>query len=149
MRLTKRGFTLIEILLAVVVLGVISSISLAFINPKGMVQRANEGVMRSNLAQVAKAVAVCQTSQPRINAEKCDSFNEVGVVEPATPKNANYWIGTNLGQATTPRGFVQVSASLGNCYMTSKVQNTLRSWTSDHIRHQSGGVHVDVGCLTE
>lgn len=50
------GFTFVKLLMAVVVIGVLTSATIVFVNPVAQIQKANDAKRKSDLAQIQKAL---------------------------------------------------------------------------------------------
>lgn len=79
----KYAFTLIELLIVIVIIGILAGVVLAVINPTVIIRRSQEGVLRSTVAKMCQGLFACAVSSSRVS--ECDSWNEIGVTLPADP----------------------------------------------------------------
>lgn len=54
----KRGFTLVELLIVIGVLGVMAGVAISIINPVAQFQKANDSKRKSDLAQIQRALEI-------------------------------------------------------------------------------------------
>lgn len=59
----RKGFTLIELLVVIAVIGVLSAIILVAINPVARINQANDAEVKSEIGQIATALATFATSR--------------------------------------------------------------------------------------
>ncbi len=89
------GFTLIELLLVNVIIGILSGVLIAVINPVQTRRRANESVLRSNLDKICLAMQACAAarSDPLTSCYNSDfgTFASlIGVNTPTSPTGATW-----------------------------------------------------------
>ncbi|MDP2586078.1 MAG: prepilin-type N-terminal cleavage/methylation domain-containing protein [Candidatus Levybacteria bacterium] len=58
----QKGFTLIEILVVIAIIGVLAAVTLTAINPLKRIQQANDAGVKSDIAQIAQAMQAYYTS---------------------------------------------------------------------------------------
>lgn len=131
MKTHNYAFTLVELLVVVVIIGILAGLTLAVINPAVQRQRASEAVMRGQLSKVCGMLAACMSGQPSYNNAACDSVAEIGLLNSVSPTVINlppndlpYRI-TTTGPANDPTGTVTIiSDVLPNtlCRMQCAVQ---------------------------
>jgi len=113
----EQGFTLIELLIVIVILGILAGVVIAVINPARQQARANEGVLKENVAKMSLALNACVTStnNPRTD---CITLNDVGVIAPnGTPAASTYTI-TTTGNPITA---INAVGTMGTCTYTSTI----------------------------
>jgi len=86
----KYAFTLIELLLVIVIIGVLAGVSLAIINPAVVMRRGQEGVLRSTVAKMCDGLVACGIASSSIN--ECDEFAEIGVTLPTDARAQRHFI---------------------------------------------------------
>lgn len=62
MRRSTSGFTIVELLIVIVVIGILAAITIVAYN--GVQNRANEAAVKSNLASLVKALEIYKTNSP-------------------------------------------------------------------------------------
>lgn len=69
----KRGFTLIELIIVIAIVSLIATATVAVLNPFGQFQKARDAKVKSDLAQVQKALEVYYQDNGRYppNASQC------------------------------------------------------------------------------
>lgn len=82
----KKGFTIIELLIVVSILGILSGITLTVIDTGKQRARAEDAVKRSNIEKLAQAI------QAHCNAEaKCPALKTDGSRQPNSPTYISAW----------------------------------------------------------
>ena len=144
--MNKRAFTLVELLIVVVIIGILAGLVLSVIQPAVQQQRAREGVMRTQMSKVCGMAVACMSGQPSYNNMNCTTLGQLGLVGAQNasiivlpPYNLSYTITTG-GSSTTGTGTVIIGATLPSttCNMTCTVSEDL----------SSNGTIVATGCRT-
>lgn len=125
----KPGFTLVELLIVIALIGVLAAGLITVINPARQRQKANEGVARSNLAKICQAIVACQSSLINYNTDDCDTMDKIGVREPTQPSGAVYAVGV-AGTSTAASGRVYGRVAIDGCVLQCRVFNDFRLWGS-------------------
>ena len=87
----SAGFTLVELLVVISIIAILAGISITIINPQKQQAKAQEAMMRSNLAKVCMALNGCGAlkNSPR----ECENWNALGVNDPTgNPIGAGYYV---------------------------------------------------------
>ncbi len=83
----RRGFTLLEIIIVVIIVGILASLALPRFFRTVEFSRANEAL--SNLSAVRRAMERCYLFKNTYGTE-CDSFSELDVEDPGTLTNTHF-----------------------------------------------------------
>ena len=73
---TVKGFTLIELIVTVAIIGILAAGALAAINPKARIDEANEATAKRNVLNVGSAMEAC-FAKNQGDWTKCDSWTEL------------------------------------------------------------------------
>jgi len=94
------GFTLIELLIVIAIIGILAGIVIAVINPTRQRTKANEAVLRANVAKMCQAWAACLNASPTGNLAECNTAALAGinVPNPVVPVKAVYRYTNNRWQ---------------------------------------------------
>ena len=85
----SQGFTLVELLIVIVIIGILAGVVMAVLNPAKQQQRAKEGVLKANMDKACLALSACGAATTDI--DMCDTFLEMGVIDPdGTPVDSEY-----------------------------------------------------------
>lgn len=105
---SSKAFTLIELLIVVVIIGILAGIVLAVLNPAQQQRRAREGVLQANTGKLCTGLFACAATTTTL--ANCNSDTLIGV---SIPNN------TPLGSVYTiqPQGAnsIRVTGTLGTC----------------------------------
>jgi prepilin-type N-terminal cleavage/methylation domain-containing protein len=114
-RITKntasKAFTLIELLIVIVIIGILAGAVIAVINPAQMQRKAREAVMRTNVEKGCLALNACGSTSDAIAG--CDTPAELGLTLASitAPTGAEYTLPVT---ATT----VKFVGTMGTCTYT-------------------------------
>jgi len=96
----NRGFTLIELMIVVVIVGILCGLVISIINVSSIRRKANETVLKSNLSRVCLAWMVCKVSPKDTASIACDTESKLNAVLPTTPQNSVYTFNNNRWEGT-------------------------------------------------
>lgn len=106
-KLSQAGFTLVELLIVIVILGILSGIVLAVINPGRQQDRARMTVIRSTVEKACIGLHAC-SAYAQTDAE-CDSWADIGTAPLPSVRNGTF--GNGLYTITLTGGIVTVRGS--------------------------------------
>jgi prepilin-type N-terminal cleavage/methylation domain-containing protein len=101
----SRGFTLVELLIVIAILGVLAGVVLVAINPLEQIARAQDAGRESAIGQLGRATTNYQTSQ------QLQDYTNLNTAATATPPT---WQ-TTLQNANEIKQVVSVNAAASNC----------------------------------
>ncbi len=87
---TRRGFTLVELLVVIALLGVLVGIVILVIDVPVMRKKARQAVGRDNLAKVCTSFVGCLVSSPTGAVDECSTWTQLDVDVPVQPPGAVY-----------------------------------------------------------
>lgn len=73
----NKAFTLIELLIVIVIIGILAGVVLAVLNPAKQQRRAREAVFQANVNKYCAALQACASTTT--NATRCDTEAELGI----------------------------------------------------------------------
>lgn len=76
----RNAFTLIELLIVIVIIGILAGLVLVVVNPARQQRKSQESVLRATANKVCLALFSC--AQTTVDARSCDTDNEIGIVSP-------------------------------------------------------------------
>lgn len=142
----NNGFTLVEMLVTIVIVGILAAVIILYIDPARLVQRGNESSLQTNLTQIASAVLVCMAGQKEMDSSRCNNFIKLEKPSPSTPQGAIYEITDDPLFRTVENGYVQVKATLNNCEMITRVMNNFEKWQHITTSYSSGEIYIGPNC---
>lgn len=86
----NKAFTLIELLIVIVIIGILAGIILAVLNPARQQRRAREAVLQSSVNKLCAGLMACASTTT--DATDCDDATGLGVTVPSVPTGAVYQI---------------------------------------------------------
>jgi prepilin-type N-terminal cleavage/methylation domain-containing protein len=90
----KRGFTLVELLIVIIIIAVLAGIVLVTLDPAAQRARAGATTMKANVAAVCRAQALCLV-ESATGGPGCDEYSEIGIPDPSgNPTGSAYTIDT-------------------------------------------------------
>ena len=113
----SKAFTLIELLIVVVIIGILAGIVLAVLNPAQQQLRARQGVFQSNMNKVCTALYACAASTTNVaycsGANSAATHAAIGAQDPTgTPPTSTYVASVQGGNT------VQIIGTFGTCTRT-------------------------------
>ena len=85
------SFTLIELLIVIAIIAILAGVVISVINPVTQRKKAQEGVLRANVAKICAARGACLSSSSTGLETSCDESTEIGIVSPnGTPATSTY-----------------------------------------------------------
>ena len=112
MAYTKKSnaFTLIELLIVIVIIGILAGVVLAVINPAQQIRRANQSSARSAVAKMCMAFQSCMAGTNDISF--CDTASKAGYIIPSSNFGGTFTVTSGLPQWSGS------NSSGGNCVIT-------------------------------
>ncbi len=153
---SSSAFTLVELLLVVIIVGILGSIALVVLNPQRQINKSREAVLRSNMAKVCAAMTACmggQSSTP--STTNCDAVgrSEIPVVgtegdttiDISEPEGATYVISVN-GPPTNGNSYVAITGTVplgtDNCVYRCVTSNNFSAQNVDGASRDPGQVYA-------
>jgi len=145
---SQKGFTLVELLIVIAILGVLAGVLLVAINPLEQIARAKDAGRESAIGQLGRATTNYQTSQQNTD------YTTLNTAATATPPT---WQ-TTLANANEIKQIVTINAAptncatntqAGVCFSTSGANASAMIWTvltskSEWTRAACSGTQVAI-----
>lgn len=156
---TKLAFTLVELLLVVVILGILAGIGLVVLNPQMQIRKSQEAVLRSNMSKVCSAMTACMGGQSGSSSTaNCDQVGQTEVSVVGTtgsyiigisePSGATYVLSTNNvgGSPANINSYVLITGTLpfggSNCIYRCATSNNFSAQNIDGGFREPGEVYT-------
>ena len=124
----KSGFTLLEIIIVIIIIGVLASLALPKFFKTVEYSRSSEALV--SLGAIRRAMDICY--QPSTSYTPCSTFNNLSVADPGTTVGAHWAYGLGTPGATT--------------YTITATRNAVDGGTTtDTITINQDGVKVGTG----
>ncbi len=94
--MNNKGFTLVELLVVIAVIGVLMGIVVVVLNPAQILIRSRQGICKANVGRVCEASAACYVAMGSVAS--CDTPAKTGATLPTTPCTVS--IATTTGLVT-------------------------------------------------
>lgn len=152
------AFTLIEIMIVIVIIGIIAGTVLAVINPQRQIMRSNEGVLKANMTKLCAGLLACMGSGKNYNTGRCDtgaeinSFGSTSIVQIENPSQTTYSLVTG-GTSTSASGSMTVEGKLTHsasqsCTLRCTVINDFTNYDDSGTAREPGEIYkVGSGCI--
>lgn len=88
----KKGFTLVELLVVIALLGILMGVVLVVINVPAQRTRTRQAVARANISKVCSAYTACLSASTTGATTDCDTWTKVGAIQPSQPTGYTYTI---------------------------------------------------------
>lgn len=135
----KFAFTLIEIMIVIVIIGIMAGVVISVINPQRQIMRSNEGIFKSNMTKLCGGLVACMGSGKKYDTGRCDvgteinSFGSTSVIQVKRPSNAVYALIASGGSGASDgsvsiRGVLTHTASI-KCTLECTVKNDFSDYT--------------------
>lgn len=97
----KSSFTLIELLIVIVIIGILAGVVLSVLNPAKAQRKSAESVLKANVNKLCLAMFACFSTTATLSS--CNNFNGIGITNPAgTPANSSYSISDSSSWTIPP-----------------------------------------------
>ena len=133
-----KGFTLVELLIVIVILGILVGLVMVMIDPLRQKRRAKEGVLIASMYKTCLALTACGSTTT--DDTKCADFDLIGVTEPHFPTGAMYDLVHDAGAKT-----VTVTGMFDKCVYECGYDSSDQTPSSLSVGFQPGG--ADAVCI--
>lgn len=159
---TKLAFTLVELLMVVIIVGILGGIALVVLNPQLQIRKSQETVLISNMTKICAVMTACMGGQSGTSStDNCDQVgrSELSVVGTegantvsiSEPDSATYVISTSIagGSPANPNSYVAITGTVPfggtNCVYRCVTSNNFSAQTVDGASREPGKVYAVPG----
>lgn len=86
----RLGFTLIEVLVVITLLGILMGVVLVVIDVPSQRIRAKQGVAKANISKSCSAFTACLSASLTGAGTDCDTWAKIGAITPTQPTGYTY-----------------------------------------------------------
>jgi len=88
----KEGFTLIEMLVVILIIGALASVTILTLNPAKLRARARYTTVRENMRQVCQAANICAVEADGDPLSECNVYDKLEARRPEGDSGSGGWI---------------------------------------------------------
>ncbi len=121
-RTNEKGFTLVELLIVIVIIGILAGLVITIINPRRMQMRSGHSIIRANVGRACQAIIACASSTTTPETS-CNTGALAGFNQPNTPNGQPYPVNPTVSAQTITYANTPVAA-WDNCQYTCTYYRT-------------------------